>query len=354
MKIKEFAHTAQHRLETLTSSTFKRAHIYELLAAAFGYKSYAALCADAVLLSRVREHDHDGAQAIQQRCLELGYSSIASGIASKQFPQTIADCGVDVVALSDLVARLRGESPDWDDDHQPDESDLIAALKAVTGRGSALAHYALALLNIPNVDDENQEIGSSYWHDQEKAGLVLDGVQKEWADGHSQHLLRAERYSTHLRTAARLGNARALLDMADQFNDPSFFERDLETDDADPMLIAGIAERLRRPADAVKWLTIAAKAGSIDAMRHLIEEYDQDDLQRCWTWFYLAQLLGTDFSQGRHYAINEDGSEYDDDVGGPAFVGGDDGLELPALLTGLDLEARQAAKDLFARINNAT
>ena len=34
---------------------------------------------------------------------------------------------------------------------------------------------------------------------------------------------------------------------------------------------------------------------------------------------------GPDLTQSKHYAINEDIAEYDDDVGGPAFVAGDDG-----------------------------
>jgi TPR repeat protein len=352
MKIKDFAHTAQHRLESLTSSTFKRAHIYELLAAAFGYKSYAALCATAILLPRRPEDVPDGGFGVLQRCSELGYSPATSSAVSKQFPLLLADCEVDVVALIDLVARLRGESLDWDDDDQPGDLELIAALEAVTGKGTAVAQYALALLNDPGDDDENQQVGSSYWHDQEKAGAVLDGVHKEWADAHSKRLVRAERYLNHLRAAARLGNADALLDMADQFNDPSFFERDSGVVDADPLWVAEIAERLGRRQDAVNWLTVAARAGSIEAMRQLIEEYEHEGMQHCWTWFYLAQLLGTDLSKDQHYAINEDGSEYDDDVGGPAFVGGEDGLTLPNLDAEKDLIARNAAKELFARLQS--
>jgi hypothetical protein len=352
MKIKEFAHTAQRRLENVTSSTFKRAHVYELLAAAFGYKSYAALCADAVLIPRKWEHAPDGGLAIQQRCIELGYSPITSGITSTQFPHLVADYELDAIALTDLVTRLRLENLIWDDDDQSDNSDLSAALEAVTGKGSALAQYALALLNVPVEDDENQEAGGFHWHDQEKAGVVLNGVRKKWADAHSRRLMRAERYSNHLRAAARLGNADALLDMADQFDDPAFFEGIQGEVNGHPMWIAGIAERLGRRQDAWHWYTTAALAGSVEAMRHLIEQYDHEDLPRCWTWFYLAQLLGTDFSKDMNYGINEDGTDYDDDVGGPAFVDGEDGLTLPTLQSAQDIEARNTAKDLFTRIQS--
>ena len=48
MTIKELAYSAQQHLQTNAGTRFKRAHIYELLAATFGFNSYAALCADAV------------------------------------------------------------------------------------------------------------------------------------------------------------------------------------------------------------------------------------------------------------------------------------------------------------------
>lgn len=56
-------------------------------------------------------------------------------------------------------------------------------------------------------------------------------------------------------------------------------------------------------------------------MRRLIEEFDHNDQLRCWTWLYLARLVGTDLTKDEHYAIHEDGSYYDD-VGGPTFVAG--------------------------------
>ena len=100
---------------------------------------------------------------------------------------------------------------------------------------------------------------------------------------------------------------------------------------ADPSAVAEIAERLGRVADAKHWLTVAAESGDTRAMLRLIEEYDQGDLARSWTWVYLSRLVGTDLSKDDHYAINEDGSEYDDDVGGPAYAAGRDGVDLESL-----------------------
>ena len=78
---------------------------------------------------------------------------------------------------------------------------------------------------------------------------------------------------------------------------------------------------------------MAAESGYTDAMLHLIEEHDNGDLIQCWTWAYLSRLVGTDLTKDTHYAIHEDGSEYDDDFGGTAYVAGRDGVGLGPLST---------------------
>ncbi len=49
-------------------------------------------------------------------------------------------------------------------------------------------------------------------------------------------------------------------------------------------------------------------------------------------------------------AINEDGSEYDFDVGGPAYVGGEDGIRLEPLSAEQDRLAHEEAERLFSAI----
>jgi len=105
-----------------------------------------------------------------------------------------------------------------------------------------------------------------------------------------------------------------------------------------------------RMEDVRHWLTIAAEAGDVDSMRRLIEEFDQADLQRCWTWLYLAQLLEADLTKDNHYAIHEDGSDYDDDDGGPMYVDGQHGIKIAFLNKDQDAVARINAQKLFEKI----
>jgi TPR repeat protein len=227
---------------------------------------------------------------------------------------------------------------------------LLEGLENAASKGNALAHYALALIQRVSEDVDEPESGSEHWYLQAKAGRILTGIEKEWADAYGAHVAMSQKYVHHLRAAAALGEANALLDLADQFDDPTFFELGIDRVISNPMAVAEIAERLDRPEDAKHWLTRAAESGETDAMRQLIETYDQSDLYRCWTWVYLAKLLGSDLAQDAHYAINEDGSPYDEDVGGPAFVGGHEGVSLESLSAVQDAAAKMAAQELYARI----
>lgn len=381
MTIKELAYCAQQQLQDSTGKPLKRAHIYELLAASFGFNSYAALGVDTVLTEQRPDDERIASHSpfVRGRCIELGYQPESADLVSVSLGSFLAERHIGIVRISELIGQLRGDwvslkgYPIGDDAEQFGEelddrlsvrwagSDvgdfaplMLDGLEAAASKGNALAHNALSLIHAPD-DDEDTDQGaeSPYWHTQEQQGRVLTGVEKEWAIAHAARLAQEDKYACHLREAGRLGNQHALLDLAERLGDPSFFERPLHDVGADPSAVAEIAERLGRVADAKHWLTVAAESGDTDAMLRLIEEHDQGNLARCWTWVYLSQLVGTDLSKDEHYAINEDGSEYDDDVGGPAYAAGRDGVDLDPLSAEQDAAARDAARDLFEQIQRA-
>lgn len=380
MTIKEFAYSAQQHLETQSREKFKRTHIYELLAASFGYNSFAALCAESVVFQGKQASKHSSLHNLdlRWRCTELGYTSATADIVFAELPPLIAEQRLSIVNIPELISKLRGEfcyqnkysewgADDYDDDEvendvfltQSDADDdyyqddlspeLLAELELAAEKGNSQAHYAIALFLMPDPDSD-QTPGSDYWYTQEQQGRILIGVEKEWADEYVQSINNAQKFEFHLREAGRLGNEDALLDLAEHFDDPSFFEQCSNGENHDPLRVAEIAESLGRIHDIHEWLTKAAEAGDTEAMRRLIEEFDQDDLQRCWSWVYLAQLLDTDLMRDDYYAIHEDGSLYDDDVGGPMYVDGRDGIKLPPLTDDQDALARQTAKALFEKI----
>jgi len=369
MNIKEFAYSTQRLLEARTRLPFKRGHVYELLAAAAGYCSLAALHADAVFIQHPllsARMAHPG--LVRHRCVALGYPADMSLVVSMVLHSQLADREIGVIRFDELIAcigegslSLHRES-EVEESRDEDESDqwlerdelgtpfLLDALEAAASKHNATAHYVLALLQDPVDEYRNEDEGNDYWYNQERSGHILTGVNKEWADTHARYLERCRDFERHLRMAAKLGCQRALLDLADRFDDPAFFEKTPLPEGVDPSWAAEVALRMGRHDDVVTWLKVAAKSGDVAAMRQLIEEHDQGDPLECWTWFYLAELLGTDLARDEYFAIDEHGSLYDDDAGGPMYVDGRGGVKLKPIDAHEDAAARHNAQEIFANI----
>ncbi|MOA04018.1 hypothetical protein D3C78_1235500 [compost metagenome] len=97
-----------------------------------------------------------------------------------------------------------------------------------------------------------------------------------------------------------------------------------------------------------------AEGGDIDAMRTLAEAaMEGNDLEQAWLWQHLALLLDEDLTRSTLRAYHDGGlyagQLYDDDCGGPLYVDGDEGLDLPPL----DQQADQRARELAARLFEA-
>lgn len=376
MSIKSIAHLAQQRITSNPGSSFKRAHFYELTAAAFGYGSYAALQAESVVFDGAEptspEQRESRINAVRDRARELAYLDPDAERIASRLCDVLAERGIDAIRLPELIRSLRlrphddavedDESDTEDERHLPwverrphedtpdDDALLREGLEAAAERGSGPAHYALALINGPGEYDpsENNQV-RPYWYEQRQAGVVLEGVQIEWADAWERHVAAKQAFEVHLREAARLRHPDALVDLARLFRDPTVFDSELDLSQQDPGQLAALAASLGRNADVKRWLTVAAESGETGAMRTLIKGHDAADLQRCWTWLHLAQLHGVDLTRDNYHAYHEDGSEYDDDVGGPMHVDGIDGMRLEPLTPEAYVLARQAAQAIFAK-----
>lgn len=353
MKLNELAYSTQQHLQTSTGIEFKRSHIYELMAAAFGFNSYAALNNGSVFTEHYSMNApmSPSTAAIHSRCAELGYQLGIFDTISLVLVEILLERRIGVVGIAEIVAELHGES-DMNKDAQFDlnSSLLFDGLERAANNGHALAHYALSLHYSTYEDEDSMnQSGSEYWYLEAQRGRVLAGVEKEWADAYATKLTNTTKYAHHLREAAKLGQQDALLELADWFDDATFFDRNNFETKEDPARIAEIAMRLGRTTDARKWLSLAAESGDTDAMRQLIED-DQVNLQLSWTWIYLAKLVGNDLTKNDYVAIHEDGSLYDDDVGGAMFVDGRDGVNLEPLSESQDAVARFEALEMFKRI----
>ncbi len=130
MTMKILAYSVQKQLQASTGVSFKRAHIYELLAASFGYASYASLGAEAVFTERSFSSRRPKANAlsVHERCLGLAYGPDIAKLVSNSLPTFLADSEIGILKIADLVAYLQigafrpidedemseGEGDDWD------------------------------------------------------------------------------------------------------------------------------------------------------------------------------------------------------------------------------------------------
>lgn len=392
MAIKAFVYTTKHKLEAATQQSFRHTHIYELLAATFGFNSSAALSAAHVhaLVRPAYQPPPASLGILHKRLIELGYEEIAD-LAGAELLKIIAERRLGAVTVESVIDALRSyhweyldewrESDDGDDASLnsgvfscasptidlDDVGLLVDSLSGAAAKGSAAAHYALAL--IYRGDDLDEEVGSAYWHSLMEEGRELEGVQLEWAMAYQNGMLNAEREALHLKEAARLGWPDARLDIALECAERAEKQDDLEQaqhwykeaallGDIEAMrTLVRMAEHTDDLESAKHWTHQAALLGDTDAMRALIEDYDQQNLLQNWVWVYLSERLGKDLRVSTMRAYHDGGmyagQEYDDDQGGPLYVDGDEGVRLEPLSIEHDAEARRLASEHFSQIHPA-
>ncbi len=366
MTIKEQAYHAHAFLRARGVMSLKRSHVHELLAVAAGYTTHAAFQHDATWCDvpfSLTGIDPD-LSTVRARCRELGLLLDEGERVVEGLPIFLRDAGYAPVRFDALIAAVEGQEddPDWHEwvwthvvepTHGPlgrsfeHQQLLLEGLEAAAQRGVPVAHLAIAKLLESEVmlfGDEEERLRR-----QVKREGMWTSPFVSFADVEANGLRVYEKHRHHLLASARGGDIRALMETAERYGDPAVLERP-PSDEMDPMSMVEIAGEHGDREKVRYWLTVAAQEGDIGAMRELILDHDEPNKQ-AWVWMHLSRLLERDLSRDRYEAINEDGTPYDDDIGGPAYVGGDEGIDLNPLPSGADAAARRTAGQLFARIN---
>lgn len=394
MTLKELAHAAHHALRAQTGCDLKRGHIYELLAAALGHQSWAAFDADSLLADVGVGTTPEGAlPRVFGRARQLDYAQPVADALARALVELTAQQQLGVIRWGDLEMLLRPpraeeesvedeeeDDDDWDAEPSPATSAaagltqerllasplLLDSLARVAARDPR-AHHALAALHRcgkPN----------PYLYEESLKGRVLTTLEQRWADDYLRVLPRYERYEQHLKAAAEGGVRAAALEYGLTFERPEFI---------------ALAERLEGEVDAMQmarsattaqarslWLRKAAEAGSWRALEELAHQGDhwaeervavradaywlrsaaeraltQDDASRAWMWQYVALARGDDLTRSTLAARHAEGEHanqfYDSDFGGPLYVDGDEGLELPELSRAEHKAAKVKAREVL-------
>ena len=379
MTIKQYAFHVHAYLRAQGSASLTRSQVHELLAAAAGFATLAtfhhqAAWCDVAWRDAGLAPDED---RVIQRCLHFGLSPEEAARAAQSLASFLGTSGYAPVRFEELIAALASDEDEW---AEPDEAKssvvaewlsialisrtqqgfdallaelplLLEGLEAAAARGVAAAHLATAYMlepygSLPDEDDRRfgRELGRRGQWSAEPVGFA------EIAAGADRFVRVVAKHRYHLLAAARGGDRRAMLLTAERYGDPGALELE-PSDEMDPYDMADLADTHGRPDLAYQWLSVLAREGDVSAMRELIEDRGETPF-RAWVWMHLSRMLGRDLSQDWHEAINEDGTSYDDDVGGPAYVGGVDGIELVPLAPEENGRAKEEAVQLFAVIED--
>lgn len=400
--IKAFAHRAHHALAPLAPDTFRRSHVYELLAAGLGFKSWAALHTAHVLVDdESTQSPPDFDRNVLARALQLGLSQPAAEAVTDAFKAQYADQPFGCFALSELDESLfpprpqLDDEPEWDDSDLDDDEDgsdgqergqpkrpipklsrvLLDDLADRASRGEAFSHYRLAKLlecKAPN----------DYLYQESLRGRVLNSQEKIWVEEYFRLRVQHAEYLKHLACAAD-GNIRAAaLDYSLVTGKAEYRHRaEKMGGDADPQLMADSAsdwptrrawlwklvdlghptalEQLAREGDqdaANKQLALEmaqAIAGDLGLIRGLAYDALRDgDAVGAWKWYFVALHHDVDLTQSTMRAYHEggvrDGQLYNSDFGGSMYADGDEGLELPNISRKQKSLAKAMARQLLS------
>jgi hypothetical protein len=394
--IKSFAHSAHQSLSPLAPHVFKRSHVYELIAAGLGFKSWASLSAAHVLIDKKEiKLRPNFSLNVLARALQLGLSQPQAEAVAQTFHAQCTQHPFDCLALAELdeslfgsLFRRDGHSEQDEEGFQEEEEHwfgelekkparqviprssqmLLDDLAARASHGDAFSHYRLAKLLTCKVP-------SDYLYQESLKGRVLVTQEQIWVDKYLLLVTQREKYLQHLKAAAEAGIRAANLEYAIEANEPSYRERAVNMKgEIDRRLLA---ETALSNDERKHWLKQAADDGDVSALEELADWGDasaaeqlalsgnpqwlrevaesalqQGDVVAAWKWHFVALHHELDLTKSTMHAYHDGGSNdgefYDSDFGGPLYVGGDEGLVLPEVSANQLTTAKKMAEQLLS------
>lgn len=377
MTIKQYAFHVHAHLRAQGPTSLTRGQVHELLAAAAGFSTHAAFhhhaaWCDVAWRDTGLVADED---RIIQRCLQFGISPEETKRVTKCLANFLEASGYAPVRFDELIAALASDQDEWmeiDEMKSPVVDTwistilisrmqqafdamrgklplLLEGLEAAAARSVAAAHLATAYV-LDACGDLSEEDDHRFGRELRRRGQWSTQPVSfaDIAEGTDSFIQVVAKHRYHLLEAARGKDRRALLLTAERYGDPGVLELE-PSDDMDAYEMADLADANGRPDLACQWLAVLAREGDVSAMRTLIEDRGETQF-RAWVWMHLSRMLGRDLGQDRFEAINEDGTPYDHDVGGPAYVEGYGGIELVPLEADENRRAEEEAAQLLAAI----
>ncbi|MBL0457873.1 hypothetical protein JD499_11740 [Aeromonas enteropelogenes] len=359
MTIKAFVHTTQLELKDVLGISLKRSHIYEMIAAAYGYSTYASLQADAILLSNTKWQVALDVSAIEGRANILGIS-IPELIAQK-LATSLVQAGIISLRVKEILRNR------LNDDYITQlyiKSNQLPPNSTTASRFSSSDHYAGELMSMFKQNEFNSPLvhqglvqlsafadrnASSFTDFELHQKLYRIASGFNGADINSLVGKDKERYVYwlhHLKKSAMRFDMEAIELLSTHRLDVSLYMNVLK-DYTYHETVAVKCEDARYMQHAHYWWIKAALKGSINAMHKLISNYEKEDLYRCWIWVLLAECIGYDLlnevDTSTTYDMHAGSDKYTFTIQGQTFPA----LILPALDMVLHHKAQRVVDKLY-------
>ncbi|WP_042146311.1 MULTISPECIES: hypothetical protein [unclassified Pseudoalteromonas] len=368
MNIKTLVHTLHSALLQESLKT-KKAHLYELVSAYYGYGSYAAFqaCNDPLKKITPREKEQSQKQSFE-RALNLNYKTATA----LKITQSISDLNhsFEKPALENIAYYLKSlnEAIYFDELEQFNDvkeitrlhSDFINQLKVLIKQDSTdaiLCALVLCTSVLSFYESDSDNRAGEYWHNKKLSGEQLSSFQNTIADNFKamklyKVFLSEITHETENFKTCNLNKPQSIKPFIDIFGSNHNSKWTSIFQESPHLVIKSLDylfenELLKHSAEFydlyTSWYVLTllnhpSKESIAFYMDNSESYFDVDEStlntsmsdNEKWFWYYYGLQNGFDITQDEHIAINSyTGEEWDGY--GPLEVGGYDGLNLPEI-----------------------
>lgn len=356
MSIQSFVYDFKNELKS-KQINLKTTHLYELIAAAFGYKSYGSLKLKTLPLYVHSLEQAFAVELLLKRCSELELDEIIT----KLFIEKFKNFNFIYKTKEELTNLIRQEL----DNDEFENSQIFEQLKTSFEIYPDESIYPYLIAQFYSDCEYNffeDDSDMNYLYQRYLQGKEISPTWKPDLDHFIQAKVRndylKDNYINYLSSASALGSFPAEQQLYEFISD-FYYENDEFDENPD-----NYKQHVSRTTNMELEL---AKRGNEEALRNIFErvmsvvleeseEYSNilkdECLLEAWKWQKFALFIGFDLAKGnyRAYAIDEYGNDYDDDIGGPIFVAesGRKDIHLPQLSLIQDEVVQQEVEKLIA------
>jgi len=347
MSIQEFVFQLSNKVQLKHKVKIARSHLYELIAVSRGYKSYNALIAQNIIINAEFGqnfknggfHSNDIHQALLKKLhvllksdlLDTSYKEIAQTLHTELLLLKIESINLlsirEELSYMDFADGLIQSDEDVDFEEIKCNLDQIKSYAEDRHNPDACAVMAGYYRYLANQIAPYGKQGSNFgaiWSNTQFKYIQNEETRKNKAL-YESYIQQAETFEEKIRLQPI--NLNELLS-----EDYYYGEQNIKDND-----------------EFYQKLIYVCRMGDVEAIELYLYDNHFKSIEDAWTYVYLAQMSGVDFTKHDYKAYNAyTGEEYDGY--GPVEARGRDAIQLPTLDSERNKLAQQRAKELFDKI----